>query len=76
MNSPSNIYIERRGKLVKTDVTFKDNEHLMRVIEKNRFLGRTANRRGLSDGRCSFEGWFARERNHSSALAGWPGVVD
>jgi pilus assembly protein CpaF len=34
VNSPSNIYIERRGKLVKTDVTFKDNEHLMRVIER------------------------------------------
>ena len=34
VNSPTNIYIERRGKLVKTDVTFKDNEHLMRVIER------------------------------------------
>lgn len=34
VNSPNNIYIERRGKLEKTDVTFKDNEHLMRVIER------------------------------------------
>jgi pilus assembly protein CpaF len=34
VNSPNNIYIERRGKLEKTGVTFKDNEHLMRVIER------------------------------------------
>ena len=34
VNSPTNIYIERRGKLEKTDVAFKDNEHLMRVIER------------------------------------------
>jgi pilus assembly protein CpaF len=34
VNSPSNVYIERRGKLTRTDVTFKDDEHLMRVIER------------------------------------------
>ncbi len=34
VNSPHNIYIERRGKLERTDVTFKDDEHLMRVIER------------------------------------------
>src|SRR6266403_961553 len=34
VNSYSNIYIERRGKLQKTGITFKDNEHLMRVIER------------------------------------------
>lgn len=34
VNSPHNIYVERRGKLERSDVTFKDNEHLMRVIER------------------------------------------
>ncbi|MDQ1613811.1 MAG: pilus assembly protein CpaF [Pyrinomonadaceae bacterium] len=34
VNSPQNIYIERRGKLERTNVTFKDDEHLMRVIER------------------------------------------
>lgn len=34
VNSYSNIYIERRGKLEKTAISFKDNEHLMRVIER------------------------------------------
>ena len=34
VNSPHNIYIERRGKLERTEVAFKDDEHLMRVIER------------------------------------------
>jgi len=34
VNSHSNIYIERRGKLERTSITFKDSEHLMRVIER------------------------------------------
>ena len=34
VNSPKNIYIERGGKLERTDVEFKDDEHLMRVIER------------------------------------------
>jgi pilus assembly protein CpaF len=34
VNSHSNIYIERRGKLEATNVAFKDDEHLMRVIER------------------------------------------
>jgi pilus assembly protein CpaF len=34
VNSHKTIYIERRGKLEPTNVTFKDDEHLMRVIER------------------------------------------
>jgi len=34
VNSHSKIYIERRGKLEATNVAFKDDEHLMRVIER------------------------------------------
>ncbi|MCA1630714.1 MAG: CpaF family protein [Acidobacteria bacterium] len=34
VNAPNNIYIERRGKLERTGVEFKDDEHLMRVIER------------------------------------------
>jgi len=34
VNSHKTIYIERRGKLEVTDVAFKDDEHLMRVIER------------------------------------------
>jgi pilus assembly protein CpaF len=34
VNSYRTIYIERRGKIEKTNVAFKDDEHLMRVIER------------------------------------------
>jgi pilus assembly protein CpaF len=34
VNSHRRIYVERRGKLEVTNVTFKDDEHLMRVIER------------------------------------------
>lgn len=34
VNSHSTIYVERRGKLEATNVAFKDDEHLMRVIER------------------------------------------
>src|SRR5258706_4038692 len=32
--TPKLVYIERAGKLYKTPVQFKDNQHLMRIIEK------------------------------------------
>jgi pilus assembly protein CpaF len=34
VNSYGTIYVERRGKLEVTNVAFKDDEHLMRVIER------------------------------------------
>jgi pilus assembly protein CpaF len=34
VNSPKKVYIERHGKLELTSVEFKDDEHLMRVIER------------------------------------------
>jgi len=34
VNSFNMIYVERRGKIENTTVTFKDDEHLMRVIER------------------------------------------
>lgn len=34
VNGPRKVYIERNGKLLKTTVTFKDNAHLMHIIER------------------------------------------
>ena len=34
INGPKQIYIERHGRLELTGVTFKDNEHLLHVIDK------------------------------------------
>ncbi len=34
VNGPRNIYIERKGKLQKSDVLFNNDEHVMRVIDR------------------------------------------
>lgn len=34
VTTPRMVYVERRGKLEKTDVTFKDDAHLVRIIER------------------------------------------
>ncbi|MBC2834372.1 CpaF family protein [Paragemmobacter straminiformis] len=34
VNGPHRIFIERGGKLTLTDVTFKDERHLLRIIDK------------------------------------------
>jgi pilus assembly protein CpaF len=34
VNGPQNVYVEKKGRLVLTDVVFKDDQHVMRVIEK------------------------------------------
>src|ERR1700690_1910196 len=33
INGPHKIYVERRGKLEKTDIKFRDNDHLMQIID-------------------------------------------
>src|SRR3954464_3953545 len=34
INGPKNIYVERRGKMEKTTVCFRDNNHLMQIIDR------------------------------------------
>ncbi len=34
INGPFNVFIERAGKLQKSDVRFKDERHLLRIIDK------------------------------------------
>lgn len=34
VNGPKNIFVEKNGKLYKTDVTFKDDQHLRNIIER------------------------------------------
>ncbi len=34
VNTASKVYVERRGRLELTDITFHDNAHLMKIIEK------------------------------------------
>ena len=34
INGPKNVYCERRGKVEKTNVVFRDNNHLMQIIDR------------------------------------------
>jgi pilus assembly protein CpaF len=34
VNGPFKIYVERRGKLEKTEVKFRDNDHLLQIIDR------------------------------------------
>jgi pilus assembly protein CpaF len=34
INGPFKVYVERRGKLEKTDVKFRDDDHLLQIIDR------------------------------------------
>lgn len=34
VNGPKDVYVEKNGKITKTKVAFKDDDHVLRVIEK------------------------------------------
>jgi pilus assembly protein CpaF len=34
INGPQKIYVERRGRMEKTDVKFRDNDHLLQIIDR------------------------------------------
>src|SRR5215217_3195160 len=34
INGPHDVFVERRGKLEKTEVKFRDNDHLMQIIDR------------------------------------------
>jgi pilus assembly protein CpaF len=34
VNGPHKIFVERRGKMEKTDVKFRDNDHLLQIIDR------------------------------------------
>src|ERR1700730_14082813 len=67
VTTPKLVYIERAGKLYKTPVQFKDNQHLMRIIEK--IVARGGRRGDASSppvGDRPPAGRIARECGHSA----------
>jgi len=34
INGPKHVYVERKGKMESTNVTFRDNNHLMQIIDR------------------------------------------
>ena len=70
INGPNKIYVERRGKLEKTDVKFRDNDHLMQIIDRivSKVGRRVDETCPMVDARLA--GRLPRERHHSAAGAG------
>ncbi|HPI75219.1 MAG TPA: CpaF family protein [bacterium] len=34
VNGPKNVYVERKGRIIRSDMVFRDNAHVLRIIEK------------------------------------------
>jgi pilus assembly protein CpaF len=34
INGPKNIYVEKRGKMERTSVVFRDNDHLLQIVDR------------------------------------------
>jgi pilus assembly protein CpaF len=34
VNGPKNIYVERKGKIIRVPITFENNDHVLRVIDR------------------------------------------
>ncbi len=34
VNGPKQIYVEKQGKLIRTDITFSNDEHVLRIIDR------------------------------------------
>lgn len=34
VNGPKNVYVEKKGRLIKTNIVFDDNDHIQRVIDR------------------------------------------
>ena len=65
VNGPDKVYVERFGKLERTDVRFRDAEHIVRVIE--RIAARVGRRiDSVADGRSQAAGRQPRERDASA----------
>jgi hypothetical protein len=65
VNTHKQVYVERKGLLELTNVTFRDSSHLLRIIDKI----------VDSDGRRPPERRIARQCHHSSASRRWPAAV-
>jgi pilus assembly protein CpaF len=34
INGPKNVFVEKKGRIVRSDVTFRDNEHLLQILDR------------------------------------------
>ncbi len=71
VNGPQQIFVERAGKLQLSDVTFKDEKHLMRIIDKIvSAVGRRVDESNpYVDARLA--GWLALQRDGAAGCGRW-----
>ena len=76
VNNYKSVYIERRGLLELTGVEFRDDAHLMSII--NRIVTAIGRRIDESspDGRCASGRWVAGECHYSTLSTGRPMPFD
>ena len=76
VNRANQIYVEREGKLEATDLVFKDDAHLLRIIERIvSSVGRRIDESSpMVDARLA--GRLACQRDHSAAGARRSGALD
>ena len=70
VNTYKQVYIERKGLLELTTVTFRDDQHLLRIIDKIVSPGGPPRGRIDAHGGRALERRLARQRHHSAAGGG------
>ena len=76
VNTYKQVYVERKGLLELTNVTFRDDQHLLRIIDKIVSPGGPPRGRIDAHGGRPPERRIARQRHHSAAGGGRPAAVD
>jgi pilus assembly protein CpaF len=73
INGPKHVFVERRGRLELTDVEFRDNAHLMQIIDRivSKVGRRVDETCPMVDARLGR--WLPSKRDYSTAGARWSG---
>ena len=75
VNTHKQVYIERKGLLELTNVPFRDDQHLLRIIDKIVSPGGPPHGRIDAHGGRPVERRIARQRHHSAAGRGRPAAL-
>ena len=76
INTHKQCFVERFGKLYETTVHFKDEAHLLRIINQNRGRDWPPCRRILADGRRALARRLARQHRDTADRRGWTAGLD
>ena len=71
INGPKNIFIEKNGRIQKSSVTFRDNDHLMQILD--RIVSKVGRRIDETSPMCDarLPDGSRVERHHSAAGPRW-----